>query len=121
MLFGAIAAVGAGLHVAAYYVEGDAVIGTLGVVLSVAIPVLMFCVVYFVLYSILFRSVDALHLWLAAGMVAFLIAGVALAAVGVPLGWCLLVITLSPFVIVVGYETAGYRHVEADVEREARD
>jgi low temperature requirement protein LtrA len=121
VLFGAIAAVGAGLHVAAYYVEGDAVIGTLGVVLSVAIPVLMFCVVYFVLYSILFRSVDALHLWLAAGMVAFLIAGVALAAVGVPLGWCLLVITLSPFVIVVGYETAGYRHVEADVEREARD
>ena len=36
----------------------------------------------------------------------------------VPLGWCLLVVTLSPFVVVVGYETAGYRHV-ADVEREA--
>lgn len=37
----------------------------------------------------------------------------------VPLGWCLLVVTLSPFVVVVGYETAGYRHVAADVEREA--
>jgi low temperature requirement protein LtrA len=119
VLLGAIAAVGAGLHVAAYAVEGHAVIGTLGVVLSVAIPVLIFCVAYFVLYSILFRSVDALHAWLALGMVLFLVAGVALAAVAVPLGWCLLVVTLSPFVVVVGYETAGYRHVAADVEREA--
>jgi hypothetical protein len=54
-------------------------------------------------------------------MIAFLVLGVVLAAVGVPLGWCLLVVTLSPFVIVVGYETMGYRHVSADVEREAAD
>lgn len=121
VLVGAIAAVGAGLHVAAYSVEGHAVIGTLGVVLSVAIPVLIFCVVYFVLYSILFRSVDALHAWLALGMVVFAVGGVVLAAAGVPLGWCLLVVTLSPFVVVVGYETAGYRHVAADVEREASE
>jgi low temperature requirement protein LtrA len=119
VLLGAIAAVGAGLHVAAYAVEGTAVIGTLGVVLCVAIPVLIFCVAYFVLYSILFRAVDAFHAWLALGMVLFLAAGVAFAAAGVPLGWCLLVVTLSPFVVVVGYETAGYRHVAADVEREA--
>lgn len=119
VLLGAIAAVGAGLHVAAYAVEGQSVLGTLGVVLCVAVPVLIFCVAYFVLYSIFFRSVDALHAWLALGMVVFLAAGVVLAAVGVPLGWCLLVVTLSPFVVVVGYETAGYRHVAADVEREA--
>jgi low temperature requirement protein LtrA len=119
VLFGAVAAVGAGLHVAAYAAEGHIAIGTFGVVLCVAIPVLIFCVAYFVLYSILFRAVDAFHLWLAAGMVLLLVVGVALAAVGVPLGWCLLVVTLSPFVVVVGYETAGYRHVAADVEREA--
>lgn len=118
VLLGAIAAVGAGLHVAAYAIEGHAAIGTLGVVLSVAIPVLIFCVAYFVLYSVLFRGVDAFHAWLALGMVLFLVAGVGLAAVGVPLGWCLLVVTLSPFVVVVGYETTGYRHVSADVERE---
>jgi low temperature requirement protein LtrA len=120
-LLAAIAAVGAGLHVAAYAIEGVSAIGTLGVVLSVAIPVLIFCVTYFVLYSILFRAVDAFHLWLALGMIAFLVLGVVLAAIGVPLGWCLLVVTLSPFVIVVGYETMGYRHVSADVEREAAD
>lgn len=118
VIFGAVAAVGAGLHVAAYAVEGEAAIGTIGVVLSVAIPVLVFCLAYFVLYSILFRSVDALHLILAAGMVVILLAGVGLAIVGVPLGWCLLVVMLSPFVVAVGYEVAGYRHVEADVRRE---
>jgi low temperature requirement protein LtrA len=121
VLFASIAAVGAGLHVAAYAVEGHSELGTLGVTLCVAIPVLIFCVVYFVLYSILFRAVDAFHLWLAIGTIAFLVLGVALAVGGAPLGWCLMAITLSPFVIVVGYETAGYRHVSADVERAARE
>ncbi len=118
VLFGAIAAVGAGLHVAAYAAEGETSIGTTGVVLSVAIPVFVFTLSYFVLWSILFRAVDAFHVLLAAGMTAFLVAGVALAMLGVPMGWCLFVVMLSPFVVAVGYETAGYRHVEADVRRE---
>lgn len=117
-LFGSVAAVGAGLHVAAYAAEGVAVIGTLGVVLTVAIPVVLFGVVYFALYSILFRAVDAFHLGLAAGMLAVLAVGVLAAVAGVPLGWCLLIVTLSPWVIVLGYETTGYRHVSADVARE---
>jgi low temperature requirement protein LtrA len=117
-LFGAIAAVGAGLHVAAYAAEGETSIGTVGVVLSVAIPVLLFSLAYFVLWSILFRAVDAFHVMLAVGMALFLVAGVLLAAAGLPLGWCLFVVMLSPFVVAVGYETAGYRHVEADVRRE---
>ena len=118
LMFGAVAAVGAGLHVAAYAAEGEATIGTVGVVLAVVIPLLIFTVVYFVLYSILFRAVDPFHLWLAAGMVVFQLLGVALAFGGVPLSWCLLVVTLSPYVVVVGYETGGYRHVAADVARE---
>lgn len=118
VLFGGVAAVGAGLHVAAYAAEGETSIGTVGVVLSVAIPVLVFSLAYFVLWSVLFRAVDAFHVMLAAGMTAFLAAGVALAAIGLPLGWCLFVVMLSPFVVAVGYETAGYRHVEADVRRE---
>ena len=117
VLFGALAAVGAGLHVAAYAAEGEAVIGTVGAVLSVAIPVLIFSVGFFALYSALFRAVDAFHLMLASGLVLILALVVVLAAVGVPLGWCLLVVTLAPFVISVGYETVGYRHVEADIER----
>ena len=118
LLFGAIAAVGAGLHVAAYAAEGVAVIGTVGVALAVAIPVFAFGVVYLVLWSVLFRAVDVFHLWLAVGMVAFLVLGVALATAGVPLGWCLLVLMIASAVIPVGYELGGYRHVEADVRRE---
>jgi low temperature requirement protein LtrA len=118
LLFAALAAVGAGLHVAAYAVEGETEIGTVGVTLSVAIPVLVFGLTYFALYSALFRSVDSLHVILVIGMVLFLVAGVALAVVGAPLGWCLLAVTLSPFVVAVGYETAGYRHVELDLRRE---
>ncbi|MET0975495.1 MAG: low temperature requirement protein A [Leifsonia sp.] len=118
VIFGAVAAVGAGLHVAAYAAEDETSIGTVGVVLSVAIPVLVFSVGYFVLWSILFRAVDAFHVMLAAGMAAFLVAGVALAAAGLPLGWCLIVVMLSPFVVAVGYETAGYHHVEVDLLRE---
>jgi len=118
ILFGAIAAVGAGLHVAAYAAEGSATIGTVGVVLSVAIPVFVFCLVYFILYSVLFRAVVPLHVLLAAGMVLFLVLGVVLSVAGLPLGWCLVVVMLSPFVVAVGYETLGYRHIEADVRRE---
>jgi len=119
VLFGGLAAVGAGFHVAAYAAEGETEIGTTGVVLSIAIPVLVFTLTYFVLWSILFRAVDRFHVALAAAMVFILVIAVALAAHGIPLGWCLVVVMLSPFVVAVGYETAGYRHVEADMRREA--
>ncbi|GAB2462094.1 low temperature requirement protein A [Conyzicola lurida] len=119
LLFASVAAVGAGLHVAAYAAEGETSIGTVGVVLSVAIPVFVFCIAYFVLYSVLFRAVDPLHIVLAVGMVVFLVLAVAFAGAGLPLGWCLIVVMLSPFVVAVGYETAGYRHVEQDVRRES--
>jgi low temperature requirement protein LtrA len=119
VLFGAVAAVGAGLHVAAYAVEGSSSLGTVGVVLCVAIPVLLFGLVYFILWSVLFRAVDRFHVGLAMGMVAFLVLAVVLAGFGVALGWCLIVVMLSPAVVVVGYETVGWRHVEADVRREA--
>jgi low temperature requirement protein LtrA len=118
VLFAALAAVGAGLHVAAYAAEDKTEIGTVGVTLSVAIPVFVFGVAYFWIYSALFRAVDPLHVMLAIGMTLFLVFGVLLAVAGAPLGWCLLVVMLSPFVVAVGYETSGYRHVEADVRRE---
>lgn len=118
-VFGALVAVGAGIHLAASAAEHESSAGTVGVVLAVAIPVLVFSVAYFALWSILFRAVDSFHVILAAGTIAVLVTGVALAVAGVPLGWCLFVVMLSPFVVAVGYETAGYRHVEADLRREA--
>ncbi|MCS5717934.1 low temperature requirement protein A [Herbiconiux sp. CPCC 205763] len=109
-VYASIAATGAGLHVAAYVIEGEAVIGTVGAVLSVAIPVLILCLAIFSLYDFLVEQIDPFHFWLIAGTVALLVLSVLAATWGASLGVCLVLITLSPFVVVVGYETIGHKH-----------
>lgn len=115
-LFAAIAAMGAGLHVAAYVIEGEATIGVLGAVLASAIPVLVFMVVYFALYSYLVRNVDPFHVLLFVGTLAVLAVAVAFAMAGASLGVCLLVVMLAPVVTIVGYEAVGHRHMTAVLE-----
>jgi hypothetical protein len=45
------------------------------------------------------------------------VAAVVLAFLGAPLGLCLVMVTLSPAVVIVGYETLGHRHQAAVLER----
>ncbi len=111
VVFASIVAIGVGLHVAAYVVEGEATIGLLGAVLAVAIPLLTFLVAYFLVYAVLVRSFDPLHLLLFLGSLVVLALAVILAAVGVSFGICLLLVMLAPIVIVVGYESVGHRHM----------
>jgi low temperature requirement protein LtrA len=110
VIFATIAATGAGLHVAAFVIEGTAEIGTLGATLAVAIPVLVFSIVLFLLYTYLVHQGDPFHLFLFAGTVLVLAAAVIVAAAGGSIGTCLILITLSPTVVVVGFETIGHRH-----------
>lgn len=110
IVFGSIAATGAGLHVAAYVIEGESELGVVGAVLSVAIPVLIFCAAMFGLYAYLVGAFDPFHIGLMVGCVAVIAAAVALASAGASIGLCLIVVTLAPAVIVVGYETIGHRH-----------
>jgi low temperature requirement protein LtrA len=117
LIFAPLAAMGAGLHVAAYALEGEAKIGTTGTVLSVAIPLAIYALVFYAVYSVLMRDRDPFHLALLAGTAAMLIAGVVLAAIGTTLSICLLVLMLAPLVTVVGYETLGHRHMAAAIER----
>jgi low temperature requirement protein LtrA len=117
VLFGALAAMGGGLHVAAFSLEDKATIGAAAVVLSVAIPFAIYAGMYFILYSVLMRAHDPFHLGLLAGTAALVILSVALAAVGVSIAVCLLVLTLAPAVTVVGYETLGHHHMAEAVER----
>lgn len=116
LVFSSVAAFGAGLHVAAYVLEGTATIGTLGTVLAVVIPLAIFTVAYFGIYSALMHRVDPFHVGLATGMLAVLALATVAGAAGVSLGWSLLIAACAPFVTVVGYESIGYRHVAADVE-----
>jgi low temperature requirement protein LtrA len=116
-LFASIAAIGAGVHVAAYVVEGEATIGVVGAVLATAIPVAIATLVYFVLYSYLLRGFDPFHVGLFIGTLVVLGVAVALAAQGLSLGWSLIVVMLAPVVTIVGFESIGHRHMAAALER----
>lgn len=116
-LFASIAAIGAGIHVAAYVVEGEATIGVVGAVLATAIPVGVASLAYFVLYSYLLRGFDPFHLVLFAATIAVLVLAVAVAAQGLSLGWSLIIVMLAPVVTIVGFESIGHRHMAAALER----
>ena len=117
VVFGSIAATGAGLHVAAYVIEGESELGHVGAVLAVAIPVLIFCVALFALYGFLVGTFDPFHIGLMAGCIAVVLLAVAVTAAGASIGAGLIIVMLAPAVIVVGYETIGHRHEARMLER----
>lgn len=110
LVFPGIAGTGAGLHVAAYYLEHQAEIPAWMVVLSVVGPVALFTLTIFGLYVVLYRTADALHLIMLALTAAFLALPVLMAQRGVGVPWCLLALVLAPLVSVVGYELWGHAH-----------
>ncbi len=112
VLFGAIVAVGAGLHVAAYYLEHHTELGVTATVLTVAVPVAVYVASLYVIYSTLTRTFDPFHMLLVAGSAVCIVAAVLLA--GTSVTWALVVLAATPWVTVVGYELVGHRH-NADV------
>jgi low temperature requirement protein LtrA len=110
VVFGAIVAIGAGLHTAAYFVEHHSELSEVGTLLTIAVPLAVYVAALYVLYSLLSRSLDPFHWLLVAGTAVVLVLSVALVAAGVPLVWGLAVLALAPWVTVVGYESVGHRH-----------
>jgi hypothetical protein len=113
-------ATGAGLHVAAYFIEGNTHIGPLAVVLSVAIPVGVFLGFIYGLYYYLIRQFDLLHVWLLSGTGVMVALAIIMALSGVGLARCLLIVMLAPIVTVVGYEIRGHRHQAEALAKELR-
>ena len=109
-IFGAVVATGAGLHVAAYYVEHHTRLSAFDSLLATAIPLAIYVLGIFLLYAYLTATIDPFHYRLIAASALVLAASVAMAATGVDLEWCLLVLSLVPWVTVVGYETVGHLH-----------
>ena len=91
-------------------IEGTAEIGTLGRDARGRDPRSRLLVVLFLLYTYLVHQGDPFHVVLFAGTVLLLAAAVVVAAAGGSIGTCLILITLSPAVVVVGFETVGHRH-----------
>ena len=110
VVFSSIVATGAGLHVAAYYIEHQSALGSVATVLSVAIPVGIYIGSVFLLYLLLIGGRDSFHALLVALTAAVLAGAVGLAAAGVSMAVCLLVIMMAPVVSVVGFEVLGHRH-----------
>jgi low temperature requirement protein LtrA len=117
VVFGAIVATGAGLHTAAYYIEHHSKLGSVETVLSVALPVAAYIVSVYLLYGLLVRAVDTFHMLLLALTAVVLAAAVWMAATGISMAGCLLVVTLAPMVTVVGYELLGHRHAAEAVAK----
>lgn len=113
----AIVATGAGLHVAAYYLEHKAHISAFAVLLTTAIPVSVFIGSIYALYYYLVRRFDPFHLWLLLLTAAVVAAAVVAALAGVRMSVCLCILTLAPVVTVVGYEVRGHRHEAESLAR----
>jgi hypothetical protein len=96
--------------VSAQVIAHDADVDAVFATVAVAVPVLAFEVMLFVLQTILAGRARARSAWSLAGAGIVLAAAVVAAAAGVTLGGALVVVALSPAVIVVGHEAFGRRH-----------
>ena len=106
----AIVATGAGLHVAAYFIEHKSKIGALATVLSVVIPVGIFLVSLYATYSYLIAEFDRVHIWLLSCTTVVVAAAIAASIFGVPMPLCLIIIVFAPAVTIISYEVIGHQH-----------
>lgn len=102
-----VATGGAGLHAAAYYIEHHSALSSVETVLTVAVPVGIYTASVYLLYAVMLRTAEVLHLLLIVLTVAVLAVAVWLAASGISMANCLLVVTLAPVVSVSPTNSSG--------------
>ncbi len=117
MMYGAIVATGAGLHVAGYYIEHHSKLNSVQTVVAVAAPVGLYVLSIYALYFVIVRRVAVFHVVLLVLTAVVLAIAVWLAEAGYSMANCLLVVTLAPLVTVVGYEALGHRHALEDIAK----
>jgi low temperature requirement protein LtrA len=116
-IIAAVVATGAGLHVAAYYLEEESALSAAATVLATVVPVTIYMLGQYGLYTWLMPAVDRFHLVLIGLTVPFLAGPLLLAGAGASMPWCLIVLSLSPWVTVIGYEVHGHAHNARMLER----
>jgi low temperature requirement protein LtrA len=117
LVFAAIAAVGAGLHVGAYVIEGEAAVGYATAVRAVAIPVGVYLIAFLAIAAILARRVHAAQVVSIVVAVAVLVLAISLADTGTPFALDILLVAAAPWIVVVGSETVGRRDLARDLAR----
>ncbi len=108
-----IVATGAGLHVAAYFIEHKSHIGPAATVLSVVIPVLVFIGSTFALYAYLVGTFDRFSILLLSATLVVVASAIAAAYIGLSMPLCLIILMLAPVVTIIGYETRGHKRQAA--------
>ncbi len=116
VIFAAIAAAGAGLHVLAYYIDHEAHISAAAAVASVAIPVGIFKIALTWIYGTL-TGFDRRNLMTTSVVVASAGLSVVLASAGMPVTVCLLMIVAGPAIVIVLDELAGRKWRTAALAR----
>ncbi|MGV9795833.1 low temperature requirement protein A [Gordonia sp. ABSL49_1] len=106
VIFMAAAAVGAGLHVAALYIEHEAHVGGGVVVASVAVPLGIYCLGVIAMYDYLLPF-DPLSLFLATGVIVVLGVATWMCAAGASVILAVAVAALAPVMMVIVDEIAG--------------
>ncbi|MFB9951615.1 low temperature requirement protein A [Rhizobium puerariae] len=109
-IIASIVATGAGLHVAANFIEHKAHIGPMATLLTVAVPLAIFLGGLYALYSYLVESADMLHRWLLLATACVVLLAFLASWAGLSMPVCLVILSLAPAVSVVGYELWGHRH-----------
>ncbi|TDL35952.1 low temperature requirement protein A [Arthrobacter nitrophenolicus] len=115
-IFAAIAATGAGLHVAAYYIDHEAHISAAAAVASIAVPVAVFKLALTWLYSTMMGP-DRTVLAVAAGIMVVLAGAVAMAALGASVPVCMLVMVLGLAASIVIDERRGAERLHTALQR----
>jgi low temperature requirement protein LtrA len=100
----AIVATGAGLRVAASFIEGSARITAFATVLAVAVPVAVFLGLMYVLSYYLVRRFYLFQAWLLIATAGIVAVTLVAALFGVDVARCLVTLMLAPAVTVVGCE-----------------
>jgi low temperature requirement protein LtrA len=99
-----IVATGAGLRVAANFIEGRATITAIAAVLAVVVPVGVFLLLMYALSYYLVRRFYVFQAWLLIGTAGAIAATLVAGLSGVDVAKCLVILMLAPAVTVVGSE-----------------
>jgi low temperature requirement protein LtrA len=110
VLIASIVATGAGLHVAAYFIEHQSHAGALATLLCTAVPVTVFLACAYALHVHLVRRFDSLHGVLFAVTAVVVGSAIVVVSLGVDMSIGLVLLMLAPAVTVIGHEVIGHRH-----------
>lgn len=116
LIFTAIAATGVGLHVVAYFIEHHSELDAAATALTVAIPLGVYVLGVAALSWMLMPESDPARVWLLVATLAVVGVGAALALAPVSIAWPVLVLTLAPWVSVVGSEIRDGRRAGGRVD-----